>query len=875
MNFWSRVTLQWRIMGGFLLCAAITGVSVTAGIFSLHQIQSNMSATTRSIEINIDNQNVRLRQLMPLRALVTAIGRAKDDAALAKAESELAELADTTGTVSGVSLEPIVSPLQNLAKIKERQLLAQGRLAELRRRNVNSLKDVNGLITKVAEEAEFAATRQIDRSITEIRNNFGEMTSTTEMAFSVIMTAMEVRSYYREIVNVGEGTEIPDGLAAGLIDYAETAIDDLIRETRQEVRFHRDSEFKGTVVEGMERVASRVTALVAAKRKQMAADPATADAVLSDRMVGLRRGLEAELASLTEAALARVDGTVMAATIEVNDVLSTSTNTALSTIQSAMALRSDSNELNILIKDVLLAREISAVKAAESKAETLLKNAAENRLLELADSEDALWLSRKLTDLAGLIREMFAAVKEMMQADGELAYSVDRIYNSLGALDRQIIQSATLMKRTANTALSESAAMVGARQVFLICIGGVAVLLAVIIGVITWRSARSTIERITDGMIRSMQEVAHAATCFSEDNRRLVVGAETQDGSLQHTAGIVERLLGSTQHTAARAHQVRTIMQTASERVERTAGSMDALSDAIQAIADANREIEQITHTVETIAFQTNLLALNAAVEAARAGESGAGFAVVADEVRRLALQASQAAQDTGELILKITHQISEQQSLMDTNIAHFSEASRHITAVGEEVRAIIAAFEEQADGVQAINDATAEMSDVVARNLESAQQSVVTYQNLEEQTNTMLSYIRILKGLEEQHLIQKFYRLPIVVPGQIRVEGRRIDFNTKNFSKGGALIRTEAPLTVGMKGVAKFRFDRWRLPPIRFRVVRQGLDSNADAAGYYAIMFLKPKAKARRVLNRIVQSFWNARFDSAPLTASASAGEE
>jgi hypothetical protein len=867
-NLWSRVTLQWRIMGGFLLCAAITGVSVTAGIVSLRQIQSNMFATTRAIEVNIDDQNERIRQLMPLRALVTAIGRAGDEATLAEAETELASLADTMGEeVSGISHEQIFSPLQSLARIKARQLLAEKRLAELRRRNIDGLKDVNDLIAKIAEEAEFAATRQIDDSVMEIRNNFGEMSAVAEMAFSVIKTAMAVRSYYREIVDAADPDGAPRHIVAGLLDYAGTEIDNLIQETLREVRYHRDMAFMAEIADGLTALAADASALMSAKREMVAdADSTETDAALSDRVAGLRRRVEERLESLTETALALVDGALLAATFEVNDVMSTTTVTALSTIRSAMALRSYSNELNILIKDALLSREIAEVRSAEKEAAGLLENAAKNQLLGLAAGEDALWLSRKLEDLEVLTREMFAAVEEALQADAAMNRTVDEIYANLGVLDGRIIRSATMMKTTANSALTESARLVDARQIFLIFIGGLAVLLAVVIGVLTWRSARSTIERITDGMIRSMRQVAKAASRFSVDNRQLVDGAEKQAQSLRHTAAFVDRILASSRQNSVKAHRINDIMQKTSGMVDRTAGSMQDLSDAIQAISTASKEIGQITHTVETIAFQTNLLALNAAVEAARAGESGAGFAVVADEVRRLALQASRSARDTGDLIVGITGRIGEQQRLMETNIESFSETSSHVRAVDEEVRGIIAAFDEQAEGVSAVNGAMAEMDGVVSRNLANAEKSVATYQELDEQTNTMLGYIRILKGLEEQHLIQKYYRLPIAIPGRIRAEGRRIPFSTKNFSKGGALIRTETPLEIGMTGIAKFTFNQWHLPPMKFRVVRQGRNGDVNAHGHYAIMFLNPGARAKRVLNRIVQAYWDARFETTPV---------
>ena len=179
-----------------------------------------------------------------------------------------------------------------------------------------------------------------------------------------------------------------------------------------------------------------------------------------------------------------------------------------------------------------------------------------------------------------------------------------------------------------------------------------------------------------------------------------------------------------TQQNAGNAREADRLMQEANDAVAKVTASMAKLKQAMAGIASSSEETSRIIRTIDEIAFQTNLLALNAAVEAARAGEAGAGFAVVAEEVRALALRAAEAAHSTAGLIEGTVKTVRQGTTVMDGTDGEFSDVVGRTRKMGELLREIAAASDQQAQGIEQINRAIAEMDRSVQQNAAAAEQS-------------------------------------------------------------------------------------------------------------------------------------------------------
>ena len=246
------------------------------------------------------------------------------------------------------------------------------------------------------------------------------------------------------------------------------------------------------------------------------------------------------------------------------------------------------------------------------------------------------------------------------------------------------------------------------------------------------------IARIND----NADQVAAASGQISSASRSLAEGASEQASSLEETSSSLEEMASMTRQNADNATQADNLMKEANKTVEHANTSMEKLTISMKDISEASEETQKIVKTIDEIAFQTNLLALNAAVEAARAGEAGAGFAVVADEVRNLAMRAADAAKNTSGMIEGTVKKIKDGSDLVTTTNEAFTEVATSASKVGELVGEIAAASNEQAQGIEQVNKAVAEMDKVTQQNAANAEESAGASEEMRGQAEQMKGVI-------------------------------------------------------------------------------------------------------------------------------------
>lgn len=246
------------------------------------------------------------------------------------------------------------------------------------------------------------------------------------------------------------------------------------------------------------------------------------------------------------------------------------------------------------------------------------------------------------------------------------------------------------------------------------------------------------------------EQVTAASRQIGDGSQSLAMRASEQAEALAKISQSVEELSGMTRRNTDNAQAVTTLTQAARASAELGGESMASLSQAIDRIKASSDATAKIVKTIDEIAFQTNLLALNAAVEAARAGDAGKGFAVVADEVRNLAMRSAEAAKSTSALIEEAVQNAAAGVSINKEVLSQLADITARVGQVGDVMREIAAASDQQLRGTEEISGAVKQMNSVTQEVASRSEESASAAEELGSQAEglrEMVNNFELTKG--------------------------------------------------------------------------------------------------------------------------------
>jgi len=258
-------------------------------------------------------------------------------------------------------------------------------------------------------------------------------------------------------------------------------------------------------------------------------------------------------------------------------------------------------------------------------------------------------------------------------------------------------------------------------------------------------NTNETVAKLRDliGQVRATaSDVSGGSAEIASSNATLNDRTQEQAAALEETASSIEEITSTVQQNADNARQANQLAVDARKQAEDGGQVASQAVEAMVGITSSSKKISDIISVIDEIAFQTNLLALNAAVEAARAGEQGRGFAVVAGEVRALAQRSAGAAKEIKELINESVETVNDGSRLVDKSGEALGTIVQSVQKVSDIIAEIAAAGQEQASGIDQINQAIAQMDNVTQQNAALVEETAAGSQTLNQQSDDMLALV-------------------------------------------------------------------------------------------------------------------------------------
>ena len=261
--------------------------------------------------------------------------------------------------------------------------------------------------------------------------------------------------------------------------------------------------------------------------------------------------------------------------------------------------------------------------------------------------------------------------------------------------------------------------------------------------------ANTTVTQLT-GIVARIQNASGAIGTASSEiaagNDDLSRRTEQQAASLEETAASMEELTATVRRNADSARQANTLVIGAADVASRGGTVVGQVVETMAGIEQASRRIGDIISVIDGIAFQTNILALNAAVEAARAGEQGRGFAVVASEVRTLAQRSAQAAKEIKGLIDDSTSKVADGAALAGQAGTTMREIVASVQRVTDIMSEIAAASQEQASGIEQVNQTITQMDETTQQNAALVEEASAAARAMEEQAMALRATVSVFR---------------------------------------------------------------------------------------------------------------------------------
>jgi methyl-accepting chemotaxis sensory transducer len=453
------------------------------------------------------------------------------------------------------------------------------------------------------------------------------------------------------------------------------------------------------------------------------------------------------------------------------------------------ALKGISNDVNGIILSTN-SEEISQLEAAIQKENTVFDTNLKSFQTTLFSEEGAKLveetfaqkekMDKAVTEITALAKQGKQAEAIALQKNGDYASATAQIENDFGRMIEIKLQVAG-ETAAGNSAIANTSTLI---TIALIIVG---MILSILLGVFIASTIKKPIykmvaasKRIADGDLdvsidisskdemgdlagafnrmsaninevmvninEATEQVASGSRQVSDSSISLSQGATEQASSIEELTASIEEIASQTRLNAENADQANQLAENTKDNANQGNSRMQQMLGSMEDISESSNNISKIIKVIDEIAFQTNILALNAAVEAAKAGQNGKGFAVVAVEVRNLAARSASAAKETTALIEGSIKKVEGGTKIANETATALVSIVDSIEKVYGLISNISVASNEQAIGVEQINQGIAQIANVVQSTSATSQETAAASEELASQAEMLKEQVARFK---------------------------------------------------------------------------------------------------------------------------------
>lgn len=356
-----------------------------------------------------------------------------------------------------------------------------------------------------------------------------------------------------------------------------------------------------------------------------------------------------------------------------------------------------------------------------------------NRLIDFKEKHIQATNQSAMDEASGFLRVMFTALTLSLILSAAVAWGVARsIARQLGAEPNALAEVA---RHVAQGGLLPVAGMERAQPDSVLSYLG---------------AMQTSLAKVVDRMRQASNAVTQGADEIAAGSAGLLQRTEEQASNLQQAAASMEEMTSSVKNNADTARQAAQLAASASNAAHKGGEMVTQVVHTMEDISASSHRIADIIGVIDSIAFQTNILALNAAVEAARAGDEGRGFAVVAGEVRALAQRSADAARQIKALIESSVAKVEQGTQLVNDAGANMTDIVAQAQRVAGLIAEISLATAEQTQGIAQVSGTVAHLDQATQQNAAMVEQSAAAAEALRQQAAQLAAAVRVFRLADE-----------------------------------------------------------------------------------------------------------------------------